>query len=46
MFQLKSILIVNLHHAIKSQKNITEKRLRIDIATLWELSELKIVSKL
>ena len=35
-----------LYDASKSKKTVTEKRLRIDIAMLQELLELKIVSKL
>ena len=36
----------SLDDALKSKKNVTEKRLRIDIAILQKLLELKIVSKL
>ena len=35
-----------LYDALKSKKTVTEKRLRIDIAILLELLELKIVTKL
>ena len=33
-------------YALKSKKTVTEKRLKIDIAILLELLDLKIVSKL
>ena len=36
----------SLDDALKSKKNVIEKRLRIDIAILQKLLELKIVSKL
>ena len=36
----------SLYDAFKLKKNVTEKRLRIDITILQELLELKIVSKL
>ena len=38
--------MVNFYDALKSKKTVTEKRLRIDIAILLELLELKIVTKL
>ena len=53
IFELISELVSNgikhipieIYAVLKSKKSVTEKRLRIDIAILWELLELKIVSK-